>query len=133
MLNELADGEYTVKVTKNKPIRSLQANGYYHVILNLIAIHTGQGTGDQNFDHEELHELFKKKFNGKLKQLPKGGAEVIGKTTKILDTKEFAIFVNRVKNYAREEWGIIIPEPQDLTAIREMEIQNQYTKTFSGW
>lgn len=125
--------EYNITIKKNNPIRSLTANAYYHVILNLIAIHTGQGTGDQHFDHTELHEIFKKKFNGKMKIFPKGGSEVIGQSTKSLDSKQFAEFINKVKNFAREEWGTIIPEPQDVTVLREMEIQNNYERTFSGW
>ena len=125
--------EYIITVKENRPIRSLSANAYYHVILNLIAIHSGQGTGDQKFDHDELHELMKKKFNGTLKNLPKGGTEVIGRSTSQLDTKEFGAFVNKVKKWAIDEWGLSIPEPGDVDRAKWLEIEMEYEKTFSGY
>jgi len=125
--------EFLITVKKNKSVRSLSQNSYYWVILDLIAIHSGQGTGDKNFDRDELHDLLTKKFLGKIKQLPKGGAEIISGKTSTLDTKEFTDYLNRVKLWARDEWNLNIPEPKDVTYQRWMEIENSYNETFSGY
>lgn len=125
-LASLPPGEYVVQIKKNRPIRSMQANKYYHVILNIIAINTGHS-------HDELHEICKLKFNCHMVDLPKGDSVLIGKTTTDLDSTEFAGYVNRVKQWAQDEWGIIIPEPRDIDYARWMEIENTYNENFSGF
>lgn len=132
-LKELPDGEYVIEVKKNKAIRSMTANAYYHVVLNIICTSTGQGTGDKNFDHDQLHEILKRKFNSDTFHLPKGGVEVVGKSTSEMDTTEFASYINRVKQWAKEEFGIIVPEREDLDYKKWMEIDNEYNKTYSGF
>ena len=125
-LKSLPEGEYVVKVKKNRPIRSLSANAYYHFCLKIIAIDTGH-------DAEDLHETMKLKFNSAMINFPKGGSQIIGKSTKDLDTKEFGAYINRVKNWAIQEYNIVIPEPKDLDYMKQMELENQYEKVFSGY
>lgn len=132
-LKALPEGEYIVEIKKNRPVRSLNANKYYHAVLNIICTQSGQGTGDKKFDHDQLHEILKKKFNGEVINFPKGGSEIVGKSTSDLDTKEFAVYMNRVKNWAREEFDIIIPEHGDVDHIKWMEYENDYNRTFSGY
>lgn len=131
-LRSLEKGNYVVTVKHNRPIRSLSANKYYHFILNEICIHSGQGTGDQNFDHAELHEILKKKFNSRIVKL-KSGSEIVGQSTSDLDSKEFTDYVNKVTMWAKDEFGIIIPEAKDVDYLRWMENENRYTQTFSGY
>jgi hypothetical protein len=118
-LQELKEGEYVIHIKKNRPIRSLSANRYYHLILNIIGIETGH-------THEELHEALKLKFNAKIIHFPKGGSQVVGESTSNLDTKEFAAYINQVKNWALNEFGIVIPEAKDIDYQRWMEIENTY-------
>jgi hypothetical protein len=118
-IQQLKPGEYVVKITRNRPIRSLNANKYYHAILNIIGIETGH-------THEELHEALKLKFNAKIIHFPKGGSQVVGESTSNLDSKEFAGYVNQVKNWALNEFGIVIPEARDIDYQRWMEIENAY-------
>jgi hypothetical protein len=132
-LKDLPEGEYVIEVKQNRPNRSINANKYYHAVLNIICTETGQGTGDKNFDHEQLHEILKRKFNSETIIFPKGGTEIVGKSTSDLDSKEFTIYVNRVKQWAKDEFGIDIPEPEDVTYKRWMEFENNYNKTFSGF
>lgn len=125
-LQAMKAGEYIVQVKRRKPIRSISANAYYWVILNIISMSTGE------YDRDRLHEICKRKFNGELIQLPKGGTELIGRSTADLDSKEFAGYVTRVKQWALDEWGIIIPELKDIDYKRWMEITNAYDDNFSG-
>lgn len=125
-LQEFPDGEYVIQVKKNRPVRSLNANKYYHAILNIIAVSTGH-------THEELHEAMKLKFNCSVIFFPKGGSQMVGKSTSDLDTKEFAAYVNQVKKWALDEFSIIIPETKDIDYNRWMEIENAYSENFSGF
>ena len=118
---------YCVVVKQNRPIRSMSANGYYHIILTMICSEANQYT------HEQLHEICKRKFNYEMVQFPKSGYEVVGKSTKNLDTKEFAAFVNRVKLWALEEFNIVVPDARDIDYQKQIEIENNWDKIQSGW
>ena len=125
-IKSLQPGDYLITIKKNRPIRSMSANKYYHVILNLIGIHTGH-------THEQLHDICKKKFNYEVINLPKSGSEIHGMSTANLDTKEFAAYVNRVKQWAMDEFNIIIPEAKDVDYAKWMAIENEYDKVQSGF
>lgn len=124
-LQELPEGDYVVEIKRNRPIRSLNANKYYHYVLNVIAINTGH-------THAELHEAMKMKFNCAVIFFPKGGSQVISKTTSDLDTAEFQAYVNRVKQWAMDEFGIVIPEKQDVTYMSWTEMETLYEENFRG-
>lgn len=125
-LQSLPQGDYVIVIKKNRAIRSLSANRYYHLILNIIGIHTGH-------THEQLHEICKLKFNPEIINTPKGGSVVVGRSTNDLDTKEFGAYVNRVKQWSRDEFSINVPEPQDLDYMKQMQIENDYEKVQSGY
>ncbi len=124
-LQELPEGEYVVEIKKNRAIRSLNANKYYHAILNIAAIETG-------ITHADLHEAMKYKFNSKVIFFPSGGSQCIGNSTANLDSGEFSGFVNRVKQYITDDLGINIPEAKDITYQRWMEIETTYAENFNG-
>lgn len=94
--------EYLVTVKKNRPVRSISANSYMWIVLQAIANHTGDTADD-------LHEFFKKKFNPKEVR-----GEVIGQSTKTLDTAEFAVYLKKIKEFAKTILKVgYIPEPED--------------------
>lgn len=126
-LRELKPGkEYCVVVKQNRPVRSLSANGYYHVILSIIGTETGH-------THEQLHDICKKKFNYEIINFPKSGVEIRGKSTSQLDSAEFAAYVNRVKQWALDEFNITIPDTRDIDYQKQIEIENQYDRVQSGF
>ncbi len=125
-LSELPNGQYVIEIKKHRLIRSLSANRYYHFILNIISVHTGHS-------HEELHEAMKLKFNGQMINFPKGGSQMIGGSTANLETDQFTAYVNRVKQWALDEFSIALPEAGDVTNQHEMEAENNYEATQSGW
>lgn len=125
ILQNLKDGEYVVSVKKNRAIRSLSANKYYHAILNIACM-------ELDITHENMHEAMKYKFNSKVIFFPAGGSQCIGNTTADLDTKEFAGFVNRVKQYLTDDLGIVIPELKDIDYARWIAIDNAYDDNFNG-
>ena len=125
-IGELKPGEYVVEVKRNRPIRSLSHNRYYFAILKVIASETGN-------DVDRLHEIAKKKFNGEMVLLPKSGAEMVGKSTGDLDSKEFSAYINRVKLWALDEFNVTIMERENVTIQNLMDIENNYERVFSGF
>lgn len=126
LLRELPDGqEYVIQIKRNRPVRSLSQNKYYFLCLNIIGLSTGHTT-------EELHEICKLKFNSDIIHFPKSGSQILGKTTSDLDSKEMTAYINRVKLWANDEFGIVIPEAQSMTNQRIMEIHNLYDDSVSG-
>lgn len=125
-LSELPEAEYVIEIKKKRQIRSLRANRYYHFILNVISVHTGH-------THEELHEAMKLKFNGQLIHFPKGGSQMIGGSTANMETDQFTAYLNRVKLFALEEFGIDLPEAGEVTNQHEIEAENNYEATQSGY
>lgn len=124
-LQELKPGNYTIEIKKSRAVRSLSANRYYHAILNIIGIETGH-------THAELHEALKLKFNSHVIFFPKGGSQLVGKSTADLDTAEFAGYINRVKQWALDEFGIVIPESSNISHESWVELQNTYDENQNG-
>ena len=84
---------------------SRKAYGYYHgVVLKRIAESVKR-------DPRDLDRFFAKRFNPV--RLEVGGhVEVIGGTTRALDSERFADFVGRVRQFAEVELGLLIPDPE---------------------
>lgn len=93
--------DYELSIKRVRPIRSLDHNRYYWAILNSIAVVTG-------YTSDDLHEMFKKKFNSKYVI-----DELVGHTTTNLDSAEFNIYVKQVKTYAEQVLNVRIPDMSD--------------------
>ena len=122
-LNDLNKGKqisYLIDIKKNRPVRSTSANAYYRVILQHICAITGDTS-------DELHEFYKKKFNGK-----EVHDEVIGCTTTDMDSAEFTAYVNKVKEHAKSFFQIpFIPDPRDQSyAAWEQITKERYNLMF---
>lgn len=124
-LKALEPGEYVVDIQKNHTGRSINQNRYYRMVLKIIATASGE------YDEDRLHELMKKKFNGYV-MTTKNGPELVGDTTSRLNVPEFIEYVKRVKMWAKDEYGIVIPEKEDADYKMWMDIQNEYRNTFRG-
>jgi hypothetical protein len=98
----------TVRVDERRDKRSSQANRYYFFILGLISEHTG-------YEKDELHELFKKKFNPITVSLAKE-EEVVGGSTTKMNSKVFSEYVERIRRFAETELGVITPDPESQAA-----------------
>ncbi|MEM6734463.1 MAG: hypothetical protein AAF620_00195 [Bacteroidota bacterium] len=100
--------EYTIYLCDHKKNRSLQANRYYHgVVVRSIHQHTG-------IDAEDIHELLKYKFNPKRIDIT-GNQTQIGGSTRGLTSKEFILFIEKVRIWAMETLNLHIPLPQEVS------------------
>lgn len=112
VLKSLPEGEYYYEIKKNKPVRSTSHNGYYRIVLKCIASFTGD-------TEDRLHEYYKKKFNG-----VEVHGELIGDSTSRLDQAEFAIYIKKVKEHAKEFFGCVFVERED----KHYKVWEQMTK-----
>ena len=131
-LKELPPGKYLVSIGKQKDIRSLAQNRYYWKWLTIISTHTGQGTGDKYQDTHALHKHYKKKFNSEMHVNEDGEIEIEINSTSELNTKEFTVYLNRIRQDVLEEHGITLPDPRDITYAQWLQIDTDYEETFSG-
>lgn len=88
---------------KHRRQRSNQQNKYYwSVVVEMVAEHCG-------YEPEEAHEALAWHL---LAIPPEDGKLPRRQRTPKLDTAEFGDYVERVKRFAAEEWGLYIPDAQ---------------------
>lgn len=127
-LLDFPDGEYIISVKKNKPIRSLPSNSYYHMVWNIYATHTGHYIDElkkEFYDKIGFFEMFTDK-RGKTTKRYKSSADC--------DVPEMSSLINQQAQWGREEFPeVIVPRREDATYLQWLQVQNEYNKTFSGW
>ena len=85
-------GEYYLELQETG-VRSAQQNNYYWKIVEIIA-------EDLGYTNQEMHSTIKAHFNVK--------------STKILSTKEFAQFIERIIRWCAIDLNIVIPDTKTL-------------------
>ena len=121
--------EIRVTVKEYRMIRSTRQNAYYWgvVIPHMVAGFVSLGNNwlnPQNKEHQEMvHEILKDRF------LANGIEVVIGNevvktrpTTTEADTKEMNEFIERIKMFAHETMGILIPDPGEIFEEAEVSV-----------
>lgn len=94
----------TVGKVKERKQRSLEQNAYYHgVVLDILS-------KDIGYDHDEMHDALRYKF---LQYENVAGLKTILSTTQ-LSTKEFEVFLERIRRWAAMDMGIFIPKPNEV-------------------
>ncbi len=110
---------YRIDMKKNRPVRSLDQNAHYWVILTRIGAHTG-------YTKERLHEWYglefiPTEFNGK----------IVPRSTTELDSEEMSTYIKKVMTHAEEIHGLTFPRPGDRDyANWERMSQNFYDDMF---
>lgn len=97
---------WSVLVKRFHPKRTLRQNALMWMWNSHIAQETG---GDEQEVHEGLKELFCPP-----KPVHIGPKVIMVKSTKLLDTKEEAEYLDRVQAYMAAEFGILLPLPEEM-------------------
>jgi hypothetical protein len=109
-LKRMRDGEVFISIIPKRAARSQQQNRWYWgVVVELLSDHTG-------YTPDEIHEVLKAKFLPKRLSVSDGNGEikgefVIGGTTARLDKVAFGEFCESVRQWAADELGVVIPDP----------------------
>jgi hypothetical protein len=102
----------TVRVERLKATRSQQANRYYWgVVVHYLSEHTGYGP-------DEMHDVLKALFIPKAMAILDGNGEVkgevvLGGSTRQLKTEEFMDYIERIRVWAMDHLGVVIPLPNE--------------------
>jgi hypothetical protein len=127
-LKTLKPGAYAYSIKKNKPIRSLGANKYFHMVWNIYATHTGHYIDElkrEFYDKIGFYELFTDKRGKQTKRY---------KSSKDCDTTEMSSLINQQAQWGRDEFPeVIVPRKEDATYLQWIQVENEYNRTFSGW
>lgn len=117
-----------VELTEKKPKRSLQSNKYLHVILGYFACETG------NTLEWVKQQYYKKLVNPSIFIRDKDdkylGRIKILRSSADLDSAEFALTIDRFRNWASAQCGIYLPSPDEDRLIQLMEIEIERNKEF---
>lgn len=112
-----ADGT-DIAITVDKPTRSQRANAYYWgVVLDMIERHVKDQTG---YTAEDLHDVFCQKFINCERKRVQFFSELTGelieadidpRRSSALTGGKFYDFVEKVRQFAAEFWGLDIEDP----------------------
>ncbi len=106
----MRDGEVLITIERAYATRSAQSNAWYwSQVVGLVAKHTG-------YTADEIHEIYKAKFLPKALAFANANGEVvdelvIGGSTAKLNIPEFADYCERIREWAADELGVVIPDP----------------------
>jgi len=107
MLANMPDGEYVFSIKEMKNDRSEKQNRYYWgVVIKILS---------ENFGYLplEIHEVLKSTLLPK--ELDFGIMKVISsRSTTSLNTSEFEEYLEKVRVWANQEFGVIIPLPNEV-------------------
>lgn len=104
-ISQLRNGEYTITIKRKVKPRSISQNALMWLWLACISDASG-------YDKDELHELYKMKFNGRIVSI--NGHEVrIAQSTTKLSSADFGRYLDNVQRHAATMWGIRLPNPED--------------------
>lgn len=102
----LKNGQYTVTITKAIEPRSVDQNSLMWLWFTCIEVETGT-------NKQDVHDYYCRMFNRKLIEW-NGRQEVIAKGTSKLSKEEMKIFLDKVQADALTEFGIRLPNPEDM-------------------
>lgn len=104
----------TVEVTveRRRKLRTQEQNAYYWgVVVKMIADECGYRTAEEQ---QGVHVALREKF------LPRKGKLQIASSTAALDTAQFTDYIEQVRQWAAEDLGIYIPDPNEAKANEEV-------------
>lgn len=107
----LRDGwEVEIEITRLRATRSQKQNAYYFgKVLPMLNEHTGQSV-------DTLHDLLKVKFLSRTEIIQDAEGHIVeqvilGRSTRHLNTAEFAQYVDEIRLWAAETLQLDIPDP----------------------
>jgi hypothetical protein len=99
--------EVLITVEEKTNPRSLSQNAYYWALLRIISSDTG-------INEDEIHSALKMKFLRCNYTRDMFKLETVRSTTS-LSTLEFSEYIDKIKQFSQDFFGIILPSPEDLT------------------
>lgn len=128
-LKKVPDGfEYCLTLKKNKAVRSLPQNAFYHVILTIYANYIGCYLDEVKKDFYDSigYFYFKTDHLGKDHKRYYSSADE--------DTAGMANLINKLLQWGGMNYPEVhIPTQDRMTEQQRIEIENEYQKALAGW
>jgi hypothetical protein len=110
----------TVELTEKKPLRSIPQNRYLHLILCQFALEYGETleyVKQQLFKAVVNPEIFKyERVNRKT-----GEVREALRSSRLLDTREMTVAIDRFRNWASIEAGIYLPDANEYKYLEQID------------
>nr|DAE17950.1 MAG TPA: NinB recombination protein [Siphoviridae sp. ctr8v12] len=127
-LEKLIKDKKIFDLTEKKPQRSIQANKYLHVCLSYFGCQIGETMEYVKRNYYKIlcnPDTFirerEDKYLGRVKYL---------RSSSELDSSEFALTVDRFRNWCASNAGVYIPSPDEERLIQLMELEVERNKEF---
>lgn len=100
-----------IVVRRKRKHRSSNQNRYYWLVVEMLSDHTG-------FTKDEIHAILKRKFLLVEKVSERSGViyEYVRSTTN-LSTVEYEVYLDDVRRFAAQDFGIEIPLPNEQLSV----------------
>lgn len=111
-LRAAPDGSYMMEVVKLKRGRTLNQNEYLWGCVYPILLDALLDSGWEFTSLEQVHEFFKRMIaRERIVNYNTGEIIEIPNSTATMDTVQFSAYVDKLKEYANEFLGVVIPQP----------------------
>jgi len=104
-LNTCANGQYTLSLKKRVKKRTLDQNAYFWLLMTCIEKETGE-------DKYVIHDFYCSKFLRSTETIKGMDMNIVRGTSK-LTTQQFNDFLDRVREHAKDFFGMTLPVPED--------------------
>lgn len=106
-IDRLPEGKiYNVDITARLSKRSNDQNRLYWLWLNCLAKELG-------YSPDEMHAVFAHKYLGADYEKVCGETILIIPSTRKLDSAQFTAYLDKIKLFAINELGVVLPDPMD--------------------
>lgn len=128
-LAKVPDGyEYVLTLKKNKAIRSLGQNNFFHMVLTIYANHIGLYLDEMKgefYDAIGFYEMHEDK-RGSMHKRYRSSAD--------LDQGEMSALITKFLQWAGNAFPEVkVPRKEDATYKQWLEVENEYQKALAGW
>ena len=117
----LLTAQKVVEVKEYKPKRTSPQNRYFHALLGIVAMQTGNALADVKTEYFKKYcnaEIFVTRRDDKLL----GSVEIL-RSSADLDTAEMTTAIDRFVRWYETESGEVLPRPDDEAYIQAIEVE----------
>ena len=126
LFRAIPDGSYMLSIKKQRRGRTLNQNEWLWGCIYPILLDGLLDAGWEFTSVEQVHEFFKKLIaHDKVVNYETGEIVEIPKSTATMDTQQFAMYIDKLREYADEFMGITIPDPDKGWKVKQT---NQWRK-----
>lgn len=118
-----------VELKKVNLDRSLSQNAYLHLLIGWFAVEYGETMDyvkDEIFKKKVNKDIFKTEFVNR----KTGECRTGWRSTRVLDTKDMTLAIDRFRDYSSKEAGIYLPQPNEKEYLKQVQIEMDRARNY---